>query len=376
MSLDNEVKFGSDKKTCKIDNSFSILRDPECEDSNNESDEENKPTTSVVINDKKTEVTDPSVKWGDITEPCDKNIINEIDKNISLMDYHDEQMVFLSSIISKSVSMLADIINKQKDIDATNLTISEKERVRNLHELEISSNVVRLSLNTVMGKINKSIINVEKEKNKIINDWNNIINDINTSTSTKFTIPVNEVNVLNSNNRSVSIRKPISYLNAISVKPEPQNDIINYVNAKIGKVAYTNGKNDNIVSIKFNDEKKCYVIKLDGKDYSFTDGSFIQRDRRNTSHTVIKYGKRCDPKRMRCSGATCTYYHDPLKSSQYGHTTRNLAMSYIMEELIKSVSDDEYIANVTGQNPFLVEDIVQLAGMLLIKAVAVKKILN
>jgi hypothetical protein len=51
-------------------------------------------------------------------------------------------------------------------------------------------------------------------------------------------------------------------------------------------------------------------------------------------------------------------------------------MSYITEELIKNISDDDYIANITNKNPFIVEDIVQLAGMLLIKAVAVKKSLR
>jgi hypothetical protein len=362
MSSSNELKYGSGKKTCKIDNTYSILNDKnEGSDSESDADMKVMHTPSPVSSD---------TKWGDIMEPDEKVVMRAIDKNLDIIDDSDEKLSYLSSIISKSLSKIDDIVNKEKANCLTDTSGGEKVTVRNLHELTASSNEVLNVLDSCLNKIRENISSVDAEKTKIIDGWNNIINGMNTQrTQTVSPVP-------DSNNRIVTIRQPFSYLNAAGKNVEKSDN--DYLTAGIGKVAYTGTivKGDNVVSIKFNKGKKCYVIKLDGRDYSFTDGAFIQRDRRNPTQTVIKYGKRCDPKRMRCNGATCTYYHDPLKTSQHGHTTRNLAMSYITEELIKNVSDDDYIANITGQNPYLVEDIVQLAGMLLLKAATVKKILG
>jgi hypothetical protein len=114
---------------------------------------------------------------------------------------------------------------------------------------------------------------------------------------------------------------------------------------------------------------------LEGDVYSFGTGKFIYRKGRNSESTL--YGKRCNPSAMTCNQDSCTYYHDPLKFAN-GHTSRNMAIHYITEDLVKGVATDQDILSndALESNPFIVEDLVQLGGMLLLKAMAVKSVLR
>lgn len=130
-----------------------------------------------------------------------------------------------------------------------------------------------------------------------------------------------------------------------------------------------------LMTIKYNPSLSSFLINLDGDVYSFGLGKFVSRRGKNES---TMYGKRCNPRTMLCKGASCTYYHDPLKFANNAHTERNMAVSYITEELIKGIATDQDVLSNTSYstNPFIVEDIVQLAGMLLLKAIAVKSVIR
>jgi hypothetical protein len=132
------------------------------------------------------------------------------------------------------------------------------------------------------------------------------------------------------------------------------------------------------MSIKFAANLGVFLINLDGTTYSFCNGVFVSRPNNKTNDPKLKadntlYGKRCNPWIARCVGAECTYYHDPLTHTP-GHTSRNMGVHYVVSELISGVSTDaDIIETARGRNKYIVEDIVQLAGMLLIKAFLVKK---
>lgn len=375
MSTSSEKKC--EQQVCETDNLYEIL------DGNSDTGSDNiESTSSLQTEDIKPLLSEPSRKWGDAAEPCYDVIMKEIDKNILLIDYHEDQMVFLSKLVSKTLSLVNDIINTQKQsiLDSMNTT-GEKEGIRHFYDLIKESNTIKNSLEIDFNKMSENIVSVSSEKEKIISSWNNVIKSFSDNYTTPKVSPLLSPtkSFVDANNRTVTIRKPISYLESMNKeKKEPGPSNVVYAYTTLGKVLADGSldKNDTSVSIKYNETKKYFVIRLNGHDYSFTDGSFIQRDKRNPVQTVVKYGKRCDSKRMLCNGSTCTYYHDPLKFSQHEHSSRNFAMSYITEELIKNVSDEDYIANINTKNPFIVEDIVQLAGMLLIKAMSVKKTLR
>ena len=133
------------------------------------------------------------------------------------------------------------------------------------------------------------------------------------------------------------------------------------------------------MSIKYATNLGVFLIKVDGVIYSFCNGVFVSRpsgrvrDASGKTGDNTLYGKRCNPGVARCIGAECTYYHDPLTHTN-GHTSRNMGVHYVVSELISGVSTDaDIIETARGRNKYIVEDIVQLAGMLLIKAFLVKK---
>ncbi len=130
------------------------------------------------------------------------------------------------------------------------------------------------------------------------------------------------------------------------------------------------------MSIRFCPNLGVFLINLDGDVYSFGGGKFVSRRGTRVGEPTTLYGRRCNARGGSCDEATCTYYHDPLKH-QTGHVTRNMPMQYIIEELIRWVATDEDIGAVAvNTNQFIVEDLVHLAGMLLLKSVAVKRILR
>lgn len=128
------------------------------------------------------------------------------------------------------------------------------------------------------------------------------------------------------------------------------------------------------MSIKYASDLGVFLINIDGKLYSFCNGVFVSRQSKTGDNTL--YGKRCNPVSTHCIGANCTYYHDPLTHAT-GHTMRNMGVHYVISELINGVANDTEIAETAaGKNKYIVEDLVSLAGMLLIKAFQVKKIRN
>ena len=88
----------------------------------------------------------------------------------------------------------------------------------------------------------------------------------------------------------------------------------------------------------------------------------------------------CVPRRGNtvCAKEHCRYYHDPLKfPPSKASVARNLSMSYI-HDILESVADDtDVITNrlhVNHKN--MVQDMIQFAGILIVKAVSLKKIIS
>jgi hypothetical protein len=323
----------------------------------------------IVANAKK-------VAWGDDSEPDVNQVTNVIAHNLAQCDDFEQSMKFLQSAMAAITASAANIVEKQRTV-ANNDKSSERETVRGLHNLALFGRSFSQSMSDNLIELTTVITSIEKQKKEILDGWNTFVHDLNKENVTE----------------NVQIPKTMhgSFLEALEGIRAPQHSntqqirqvVTNTTVTSIGMVdvtcpTSTDVKNVPLFGIQYNPALGCFMINLEGSVYSFGTGQFMLRKNKNTKGESTMYGKRCNPRTMSCNGASCTYYHDPLKFTKNPHTERNMAVPYITEDLIKSIaSDQDIMTNAPfSSNPFIVEDIVQLAGMLLLKAISVKNIIK
>jgi hypothetical protein len=356
------------KPALDLNNSFSSL-----DDSNDEKENKHKKiskSSQRAIVERQT--------WGDMHEPNVDEVSSTLMHNIDRCDHFEQRMDLLRESIAVIVDTAASLMKKQHSVINKDAT-KDREKVKGLHELGLFGSAFTLSMSDNLLRINATINDIEKQKNDILDGWDVFIQNLN---------PSNEKNnTEQSTERSILQRPPsnASFINALEGgrHVDTRNPTI-LITATIGSAnvkspVTSNIKNIPLMCIQYSAALSCYVINLDGDMYSFGTGKFTSRKGKNVDGDSVLYNKRCNPREMNCSGASCTYYHDPLKFANNAHLTRNMAIPYITEDLIKGIATDREIVSNTSsyeKNPFIVEDIVQLAGMLLLKALAVKSVIK
>jgi hypothetical protein len=117
-------------------------------------------------------------------------------------------------------------------------------------------------------------------------------------------------------------------------------------------------------------DKKMFVISIDGTVFTVGSGDFV--DLKNT-HDKTKHAKRC-LNTQPCQYTYCKYYHDPSIMSSSSNYNRKFALSYVLQ-ILGGVKDNvDILENKMIRNPTFVRDLVQLGGIILIKAAQIKSL--
>jgi hypothetical protein len=334
---------------------------------------ESKNSFAEISGDTEAKLSPQKKTWAEMSE--DPNLMAVATSLSQLLNEEcssfGESMDLLARVINTVIVTKAkEIINQERDgLNAS----SQTEMVSRIHRLTTECKKFTTSMVDGVAAVNSVLDDLNKKKSDILSEMERFVRQM-TAESDPVVVPVvAPARVV----PEVSQRaKPATYAASVRAEPNASTTTHALVTTKIGLVDVTapvanNTMNVPPMTIRFCPSINSFLINLDGEIYSFGAGTFVTRN----SKTVAIYGKRCNSKEA-CDEATCTYYHDPLKFAN-GHLTRNMSIHYITEDLIKGVATDEDIlANTFSRNPFLVEDLVQLAGMLLLKSLAVKRMVK
>lgn len=309
----------------------------------------------------------PAVSWAEASESPDHTRIitafmTEVgSKYLNFSDRITVVATFVSTILDIGIKMIQDERNR---IDASS---NEKEFVRDL--CGICTHGKKLIDNTIatVQTLKKHMATYESEKTSALDGLKTFLASID-----QTMVPVTEPTPgapgryagIVGTRESTAMRKPTGGQQLMASVPLGPGQMI---------LPMTRDRGDIMpMSIKYASDLGVFLINIDNKLYSFCNGVFISRQSKIGDNTL--YGKRCNPTSTRCVGANCTYYHDPLTHAT-GHTMRNMGVHYVISELINGIANDAEIAETArGKNKYIVEDIVSLAGMLLIKAFQIKKL--
>jgi hypothetical protein len=315
---------------------------------------------------------DTKISWADASESPDvSNIITAFMTEVGARcSNFGERASFValtaSSILDIGIKMIQDERNR---IDASH---NEKEFVRDLCNICTHGKKLIDTTIEVVSIIKKHVATYESEKNSALDGLKTFLASID-----QTMVPVDPAPAMSSRYASVVsgtreqtlAKKSAGQQLMASVPLGPGQMVLPMIR---GCDQSRNRIDVMPMSINYASDLGVFLINIDGKLYSFCNGVFISRLSKTGDNTL--YGKRCNPTTTRCIGANCTYYHDPLTHAT-GHTMRNMGVHYVISELINGVANDAEIAETArGKNKYIVEDIVSLAGMLLIKAFQVKKI--
>lgn len=317
--------------------------------------------------------------WGDMSEEPDVNVVmKRVALDMEKGDDFEQKMSFLRELMGLIASSAASLIETERKNLENEYAANDRDTVRRLHDLSTYGRTFGTSMSKNLGVITEAVDEIEKQMKDILEGWNKFVREI---TGEHAGPAVTQKRILQ---RPVQ-QQSMSYSSALvgngGPTPVPQRiPTSNTITTSVGIVdikapVATDSRDVPLMGIRFNPALGVFMINLEEEVYSFGTGKFIYRKGRNSESTL--YGKRCNPAAMTCNEDSCTYYHDPLKFAN-GHTSRNMAIHYITEDLVKGVaSDQDILANDTlDRNPFIVEDLVQLGGMLLLKAMAVKSVLR
>jgi hypothetical protein len=121
-------------------------------------------------------------------------------------------------------------------------------------------------------------------------------------------------------------------------------------------------------TLSYLDYCKVFVIRIGNSVFTTGPGNFVNL---KNSNGKTKHAKRClNP--QPCQYKNCKYYHDPCIVYEDFNTDRNFALSYVMQILGAVKNNTDLLENKSVRNPNFVRDLVQLGGIILIKAAQIK----
>jgi hypothetical protein len=121
-------------------------------------------------------------------------------------------------------------------------------------------------------------------------------------------------------------------------------------------------------TITYMEPKNIFVMRMGSSVYTLGPGDFINL---KLTQGKTRHAKRClNP--HPCRFKNCKYYHDPMVVKKDYNPHRNFAISYI-EQMMAEIKDTATIleSNVVRNEDFI-RDLVQLAGIIMIKAAQIK----
>ena len=121
-------------------------------------------------------------------------------------------------------------------------------------------------------------------------------------------------------------------------------------------------------TLSYLDYCKVFVIRMGNNVFTTGPGNFVNL---KDSNGKTKHAKRClNP--QPCRYKNCKYYHDPCVVYEDFNDERNFALSYVLQMLGAVKNNTDLLENKSVRDPNFVRDLVQLGGIILIKAAQIK----
>jgi len=301
------------------------------------------------------------IEWGSETpDDTEEKILGSIDIALDLINKgefdYEKKIKYVQNCICKLVDATSKIIkNEYTEIDNSHKTNdeidkSDKDVINSLKKLSTTAKSFNDDVEKSLSVVNTEIEPINNKKTAIINKWYEIINSV-------------ENNGENKHNKNNVIDDMIY---------DDSNVAIDIGLTKIDVPITLNSSKVPPMNIMYNPKIKSFLINLGGDIYSFGTGKFISMRAYNG---VIFYGRRCSlENNNQCSKKLCKYFHDPLTNTNKPHNERSMSIQYIVDDLLNPIATNQDIISIrnSSRNKNIVKDLVQLAGMILIKAMNIK----
>lgn len=235
--------------------------------------------------------------------------------------------------------------------------IDTVDKIKTMHNLLINVNSFILQTKNTLTHLEKIKNIMEMKKECAVQQVESIIQYTNLKNNSFFNLSDDNIY------RCVD-------LDSDDVESTRKDSVERYVTIGGGRILIPQTSNIDKITpmrIEYLDKNKIFTINLNGRKYSFGDGNIVYKNRCRNKHNL--YGKYCNQSRDGCCDVNCTYYHDPILCPNKTHSVRNMSVKYILETLLKSVScDNDMYKSHIEKNRFIVRDLVQLGGLLILKA--------
>lgn len=123
-------------------------------------------------------------------------------------------------------------------------------------------------------------------------------------------------------------------------------------------------------TLTYSDDKGVFVIKMGNSIFTAGPGNFIDNA---SAKVAARRAKRCSNPKP-CSYRNCRFYHDPCDGHLTHHYSRNFTLSYAKKMLAHVKDADDLCENDTVRDPCFLRDLVQLGGIILLKAAQIKSL--
>ena len=281
----------------------------------------------------------------------------------------------ITTILNNNIQRINKIADDQKTVIALNTIL------KNMDQFQNSMNSSILSLNRCTDKMKtikvRSIQNIKKflltcgineippQKEYTLCDEKSNKNTTPVSTDD---IKMTYASAINSSASDLVVEKtPVRIVNTIN----PRKTVIantGLANIKIPVVTCI--RDSGLYTLSYNSRFKVFTIRIDDTIFTAGPGVFVNL---KNSKGKTKHAKRClNP--QPCTYKNCKYYHDPSTVSSNYNIERKFAISYAMQLLdsVKNNEDIQYNKHIRHHN--FLRDLVQLGGIILIKAAQIKKL--
>lgn len=278
-------------------------------------------------------------------------------------------------VLKKVSSESHDIKDDQKKVINLNGYI---EKTSDIIE-SMNTNMLGLNEETkqLISNKNKSITNIKKflitcgieEHNKtseVKKKHNNIEQNVSISNINPTIVQNSYKDVVGANSSELVVEKtPVKMVNKIV---RPKSLMVDTTIVDIYMPVASDIKNTIGYTLTYLDYCKVFVIEMNGTVFTTGPGNFVNL--KNSSERT-KHAKRClNP--QPCKYKNCKYYHDPCIVYDDYNTERNFALSYIVQLLSNVKNNTDLMENKSVRTPNFLRDLVQLGGIILLKAAQIK----
>lgn len=160
-------------------------------------------------------------------------------------------------------------------------------------------------------------------------------------------------------------KQPVKIINNIT---QPRTLMVDTGIVDINMPVISKIQNSIGFTLSYLDYCKVFVIRMGNNVFTTGPGNFVNL---KNSSGKTKHAKRClNP--QPCLYKNCKYYHDPCIVYEDFNVERNFALSYVLQMLGSVKNNTDLLENKSVRNPNFVRDLVQLGGIILIKAAQIK----